>query len=159
MKNYRVWEANRKIFLFPENWLEPEWRYDKSEFFQELESHLVQNDITSRSVEQGLRNYLMSLNEVANLDVCGMHQEDDEKTGEFKFLHVFGRTHNMPYKYYYRRWNEFHKWSAWEKVQVDIRSVEDGENSGVHLIPVVWKGRLFLFWPEFMDQDPRVQDQ
>ena len=24
MKNYRVWEANRKIFLFPENWTEPE---------------------------------------------------------------------------------------------------------------------------------------
>ena len=23
MKNYRVWEANRKVFLYPENWLEP----------------------------------------------------------------------------------------------------------------------------------------
>jgi Bacteriophage tail sheath protein len=23
-KNYRVWEANRKIFLYPENWIEPE---------------------------------------------------------------------------------------------------------------------------------------
>ena len=30
MKRYRVWEANRKIFLFPENWLEPEFRDDKS---------------------------------------------------------------------------------------------------------------------------------
>ncbi|HEV2665981.1 MAG TPA: neuraminidase-like domain-containing protein, partial [Blastocatellia bacterium] len=28
MKRYRVWEANRKIFLFPENWLEPEFRGD-----------------------------------------------------------------------------------------------------------------------------------
>jgi hypothetical protein len=26
MKRYRVWEANRKIFLYPENWLEPEFR-------------------------------------------------------------------------------------------------------------------------------------
>jgi AAA+ superfamily predicted ATPase len=25
-KNYRVWEANRQVFLFPENWLEPELR-------------------------------------------------------------------------------------------------------------------------------------
>jgi hypothetical protein len=23
---YRVWDANRKIFLYPENWLEPELR-------------------------------------------------------------------------------------------------------------------------------------
>lgn len=150
MKNYRVWEANRKVFLYPENWLEPEWRNDRSEFFKDLESHLLQNDITERSVEQGLRNYLMSMNEVANLDVCGMHQENDED-GKLKFLHVFGRTHNLPYKYFYRRWNEYQKWSAWEKVSVDIRGVEDVENSGVHLIPVAWKGRLFLFWPEFME--------
>jgi hypothetical protein len=22
-KNYRVWEANRKVFLYPENWIDP----------------------------------------------------------------------------------------------------------------------------------------
>jgi hypothetical protein len=30
MKNYRLWEASRKVFLYPENWLEPELREDKS---------------------------------------------------------------------------------------------------------------------------------
>src|SRR6058998_3195815 len=25
-KNYRVWDVNRKIFLYPENWIEPELR-------------------------------------------------------------------------------------------------------------------------------------
>ena len=24
MNRYRVWEANRKVFLYPENWIEPE---------------------------------------------------------------------------------------------------------------------------------------
>ena len=158
MKNYRVWEANRKVFLYPENWLEPEWRKDRSEFFKELESYLVQNDITDRSVEQAFRNYLTSLNEVANLDVCGMHQENDDN-GDLKYLHVFARTRNAPYKFFYRRWNQYRKWSAWERVPVDIRSVEDGDNSGVHLIPVVWKKRLFLFWPEFMKaQEERSQN-
>ncbi len=154
MKNYRVWEVNRKIFLYPENWLEPEWRNNRSEFFKELESYLVQNDITERSVEQGFRNYLTNLNEVANLEVCGMHQEDDDE-GELKYLHVFARTHNAPYKFFYRTWHkmkEHGKWSAWEKVQLDIRCVEDGDNSGVHLIPIVWKKRLFLFWPEFIEK-------
>ena len=37
MKRYRVWEANRKIFLFPENWLEPEFRDDQTHLFPELE--------------------------------------------------------------------------------------------------------------------------
>jgi hypothetical protein len=125
------------------------WEWMKN--YRELESYLVQNDITERSVEQGFRNYLTSLNEVANLEVCGMYQENYDD-GNLKYLlHVFARTHNAPYKFFYRTWNEHRKWSAWEKVQVDIRSVEDGDNSGVHLIPVVWKKRLFLFWPEFME--------
>jgi hypothetical protein len=37
MRRYRVWEANRKIFLYPENWLEPEFRDQKSHLFTELE--------------------------------------------------------------------------------------------------------------------------
>jgi len=32
MKNYRVWEANRTVFLYPEDWLEPEVRDDRSPF-------------------------------------------------------------------------------------------------------------------------------
>jgi hypothetical protein len=151
MKNYRVWEANRKVFLYPENWLEPEWRNDRSEFFKELESYLLQNDITDRSVEAAFRNYLMSLSEAANLEICGVYEEKSPKGGT-KYLHVFGRTHSSPFKYFYRTWNEYRKWSAWEKVPVDIRSIDDGEKSGVHLIPVVWKNRLFLFWPEFFEK-------
>jgi len=148
MKYYRVWEVNRKIFLYPENWLEPDWRDDRSPFFKELESELTQNDITDRSVETAFRNYLTKLNTVADLDVCGMYQEN-YGDGKMKMLHVFGRTHAAPYQFFYRTCNEFYKWSAWEKVQVDIRMTEEGDNSGVHLIPVVWKKRLFIFWTEF----------
>jgi hypothetical protein len=151
MKAYRVWEANRKVFLYPENWLEPEWRNDRSELFKDLESYLVQNDITDRSVEQGFRNYLGGLNEVANIEVCGIHREDHDD-GKLRYLHVFGRTQHAPFKYFYRRWNEYQKWSAWERVSVDIRGVDaskENGDGGVHLVPVVWKKRLFLFWPEF----------
>lgn len=31
-KQYRVWEANRKVFFWPENWIEPELRDDKTPF-------------------------------------------------------------------------------------------------------------------------------
>ena len=42
MRRYRVWEANRKVFLYPENWLEPELRDGKSPFFRDLESRAAQ---------------------------------------------------------------------------------------------------------------------
>ena len=39
-----IWEANRKVFLYPEEWIEPELRDDKSPVFKEIESELLQND-------------------------------------------------------------------------------------------------------------------
>ncbi len=37
LSEYRVWKANREIFLYPENWIEPELSQDDS-IFQEFES-------------------------------------------------------------------------------------------------------------------------
>ena len=31
-RNYRVWEANRKVFLYPENWAEPKLRSKTAAF-------------------------------------------------------------------------------------------------------------------------------
>ncbi|MEM6436202.1 MAG: neuraminidase-like domain-containing protein, partial [Cyanobacteria bacterium P01_D01_bin.115] len=73
MKRYRVWEANRKVFLYPENWLEPELRDDQSPFFRETMSELLQGDITEERAAEALLNYLSRLDEVAKLEPCGIH--------------------------------------------------------------------------------------
>jgi hypothetical protein len=139
MKNYRVWEANRKIFLYPENWIEPELRDDKSPFFQDLENELLQNDVTSDTVESVYLRYLEKLDEVARLEISGMYEDEDSG-----ILHVFGRTRNTPHIYYYRRWVDQAYWTPWERVDVDIR--------GDHLIPVVYNRRLHIFWPIFLEK-------
>jgi len=158
MQHYRVWEAQMRVLYENYTLLNPEWRQDKSPFFDELVSHLTQNDITERTTEEALRGYLKCMNEVANLNVAGSYEEKD-KDGKFKCLHVFGHTNHTPYTYYYRTWNDVGKWSAWEKVDAAIQpvvSTEDGGKPGVHLIPVVWKNRLLLFWPEFMEKTAKV---
>jgi hypothetical protein len=71
MKYYRVWEAQMRIWYENPVYLNPEWRMDKSEFFETLVSHLAQNDITERTAEEALRGYLKSMDEVANLNVAG----------------------------------------------------------------------------------------
>lgn len=153
MKNYRVWEANRRVFLYPENWIEPELRDNKTPFFKELESELLQNEVNNDNVEKVLMNYLEKLDDVAKLDICGMYE--DEEAGE---VHVFGRTLNMPSIYYYRKLNKKNNiWTAWEKVQLDIQGKEEGNDSGVHLIPVVWNRRLYLFWPVFSTEKAEAQ--
>lgn len=155
MKNYRVWEANRKVFLYPENWIEPELRDGKSPFFKELESELLQAEVTTETVETAIQNYLYKLDDVARLDMCGTYE--DTEAGEF---HVFGRTFNNPPIYYYRKLNlGTHEWTPWEKVQLDIQGNEEGDNAGVHLIPVVWNRRLYLFWPVFTEKADKERQE
>ena len=146
MKRYRVWEANRKVFLFPENWLEPELRDDKSPFFKEVESELLQGDITEDSAATALLNYLSKLEEVAKLEPCGIHhtpEDTEQRTSEVN--HVIARTAGAHRKYYYRRY-EGGSWTAWEQVKLDI---EDNP-----VMPVVWQGRLLLFWLRILKEAP-----
>ena len=58
MKRYRVWEANRKIFLYPENWLDPELRDDRTHLYTALTGALLQGDITDRLAEDAFVTYL-----------------------------------------------------------------------------------------------------
>ena len=89
MRKYRVWEANRKVFLWPENWIEPELKKDRSPFFKDLENELLQNEINQYTVETAFSNYLEKLDGVAQLEIAGFYQEDD---GDNTIIHVFGRT-------------------------------------------------------------------
>ena len=73
MKRYRVWAGNRKIFLFPENWLEPEFRDDKTHLFTEMEGALLQGDVSNDLVEDAFFNYLKKLDELARLDIVAMY--------------------------------------------------------------------------------------
>ncbi len=149
MKNYRVWEANRKIFLYPENWIEPELRRDKTPFFKELENELLSGELTAGLAESAFLNYLDKLDAVARLEICGLYHEVESDTPNGKgeitvdVLHVFGHTRGIPKVYYYRR-RAHGAWTPWEQVNVEIQ--------GDHLIPVVFNRRLYLFWPIFNEK-------
>lgn len=140
MKSYRVWEANRKVFLYPENWIEPELRDDKTPFFRELENELLQGEITAESAERAVLRYMDKLDEVARLEIVGLfrHEEDGADT-----LHVVGRTRGTPARYFYRQRTGGACWTPWEKIEVDIE--------GEHLVPVVYNRRLYLFWAQITD--------
>jgi len=127
MKKYRLWEANRKVFLYPENWLEAELRTDKTPFFKEFESEILQTDLNDNLAEQAFLHYLEKLDNVSKPEIVAQYQEKNT-------LHVVAKMNN---EFFYRK-QEDEVWTAWEKINLTIE-----ENS---LLLVVWKGRLFLFW-------------
>ncbi len=142
-KNYRVWEAARKVFLCPENYAEPELRADKSPLFQDLEDDLLQGDVTDASVERAYLRYLRGLDEVARLEIVGLCVEESPQV-----VHILARTQATPPVYYYRRYMVDAKYfTPWEKVDVNIE--------GDHVLPIVYNRRLWLLWLVFTKKDRR----
>jgi hypothetical protein len=163
LKSYRVWEANRKVFLYPENWIEPELRDDKSPLFQALERSILQQEIKDENVEAAFADYLEGLDEIARLDVRGVFFEEREthrmarrqkpsalnipeaprSEWDHGTYHVFARTFAAPFVWYYRRLENGRQWTAWEKIDADVE--------GDHLVPVIFQRRMHLFWTSFRE--------
>ncbi|HVG22227.1 MAG TPA: neuraminidase-like domain-containing protein [Blastocatellia bacterium] len=173
IQNYRVWEANLKIFLYPENWIEPELRDDKSPFFREMESELLQDEVTTENAELALAHYLEKIGTVSQLKICGMCEQTDFASDEKResVLHVFGHTFANPRVFYYRQLvrvnSNYRYWTAWEKVPLDIHNpvaeartepprdlemVFGGGREAYQVLPVIWNRRLYLFWPVISDK-------
>jgi hypothetical protein len=161
IKNYRVWEANREVFLYPENYIEPELRTHATPLFTQLENDLRQGDLTqTATVETAFQNYMDGFSSVANLKIISSASMDqingaDDST---KTLCFIGCTSEQPYKYYY-----------------SVTTFMQGRNSGGLLgldsryLPVIWGpwleischmkpigrvtpvfafGKWFIFWVE-----------
>ncbi len=139
MKNYRVWEANRKVFLYPENWIEPDLRRDKTPLFKELEEALMQGEVNEENVERALRKYLEGMVELSRLEVVAVAKEyAGWMYGGWNY-HVIGRSAAAPRTYYHRRYVKG-VWQPWERLDLDIQ--------GDHLF-LWYNGTLQLYWPTF----------
>ncbi|TAK64589.1 MAG: hypothetical protein EPO24_03185, partial [Bacteroidetes bacterium] len=146
MKNYRVWEANRKVFLYPENWYDVTLTDDKSFLLTEFINELQQNELTNDTAEEALRRYLEKLDNIAFLEILATWYDVPTKT-----MHVFARTKGGdPAIYYYRRFEKEYYWTPWEKVELDI--------TGDHLLAFMRNNRLHLAWPVFSEEpDPNLE--
>jgi hypothetical protein len=145
MSGYRVWEANRKVFLYPENYIDPNLRNNKSPIFKDLKDELMQGDITDERVTSIYMSYFNKLDNLSNLKIAGSYycEMSDPVWGVCKNLWLFGRTVASPYTYYYRRAiyrNDAIYWEPWKKIEVSIG------NSFV--TPIYAMNKLFLFWTE-----------
>ncbi|MDQ3413313.1 MAG: neuraminidase-like domain-containing protein, partial [Chloroflexota bacterium] len=146
MKRYRVWEANRKIFVYPENWLEPEFRDDKTHLYQELEAALLASDVADDLVESAFFAYLRQLEEIAKLEIVTMYIDEFDDVAQTT-IHVVGRTPRQPHKYFYRRLS-YGTWTPWEPITAEIE--------GDHVAAVMWRSRLHLFWVTFVPKPKKT---
>jgi len=142
-QHYRVWEANRKVFLYPENYIEPELRDDKTPLFRELEDGLLSQDQSQQNVSDTYSAYLTGFDGLAQLQIAGAYRDVAANT-----LYLFGVTQDDAPVYYYRSIDESKVTpahpaplcSAWHRIDLSIpvRKVS----------PFLFEGRLYVFWIE-----------
>lgn len=148
MKNYRVWEANRKVFLYPENYIRPELRSSKSPEFESLEESLLQMDITDETVEMAYKKYLEEYAKISSLIIAGgcVYNKED---GNFAVM--FGRSRLEPVQYYYRvgeipdRSSDPIAWAPWQQIKILINAER--------VYPVYAFNKIFIFWLEYLEMN------
>lgn len=183
MQSYALWHPSREILIHTEKYIRWDLLDRKSEAYAQFEHDLRKQDLTQienpaaprgQWAESAFMNFLEKLDEVSKLQICGQYFDQQEHV-----FHVFGRTHNAPHRFYYRRAEQFKgvglqtgEWTAWERLPLDIDSIEDNgksgdhfindnDHGGVHLMPIMWNRRLYLVWPQFRlvpdeDQNKRI---
>ena len=141
-KNFRVWQANRKVFLYPESYLDPDLLDIKTPLFEDLEDDLLQQKITMDSASDAYLRYLTQFAELAHLRIAGScyHPRDRPR----RTYYFFGCTHQDPPVYYWRSWDRT-TWSPWRKIDLAIDAPT--VSAEFHL------GRLYLFWVDTKCKD------
>ncbi|KAJ2899081.1 hypothetical protein MKZ38_003437 [Zalerion maritima] len=155
MQRYRVWEANRKVFLYPENWIDPSLRDDKSEFFQQLEAELLQKDLSRDVVSTAFKTFLYGVSDISNLTVAGLCFDRLKEDGD-NTIHLFAKSRAAPYTYYHNTYRKSSsRWTNWKKMMVEIPQYTDEDYqglSGSYIAPISFNNRLVVFIPQMLNK-------
>ena len=144
ISTYRIWEANRKIYLYPENYADPNLLRGASPIYYDFSKELLQNEIDDAHVTQAFNDYFTQLAELAGLVPCASYfsaTEDPLTQADVETVFFLGRTLTEPYTYFYRSLTEGKIWSPWQAIDLSINSA--------CLTAAFAYDRLFIFWSEF----------
>lgn len=121
MSKQTVWTANRKVFLYPENWLVPSLRDNKTPIYADMESEMLQREINQSTALESFRTYVTKLAEIARLRAVGIYIELVD--GQL-VLHCVAMTIGTPTLFFYRKCDQFNlpsrEWTPWIRISIDI---------------------------------------
>ena len=151
MMNYRIWEANRKIFLYPENYVDPTLRQQQSPQFEQLRDDLMQINSEESTFTDAFIKYVDGVTKISNLspvDAFYAKAPDPVTNDEEDTLFFLGRTRSEPYAYQVRRYRNTQYgagWSPWLPVESQI-------NTPMATLAYAFN-RVYLFWNELGESE------
>ena len=154
-RQYRLWEANEKLALYPSNFIEPELRQGKTELFRDFERLLSQGEIDGDGVEAAVHGYVGGLQRVSELRPHGFFFTRNMSRTTYYFT---ARADWEKHGYYYRRLEidrlrlvdgspHAFRWDDWKKAQLPVAA-----EHVYGVVPAFAWNRLFLFWFEMEEE-------
>jgi len=155
---------------YPENWINPTLRLNKSDSFKELENNLGQASLSDESVQMALFEHLKQFEEVCNLDLVSAYIDsiDGTETGKGKNFkdadyYFIGRQRVQPFGYFWRKAHvELNSastfldpaaWTEWKPIGIPASATV------LAMRPVFFAGRLMVVQVEGEQApDTKVKD-
>lgn len=144
MRSYRVWQANREVYLYPENYADPSLRKAQTPLYKAFVNQLNQGQLNAAGIDKALGAYLDGFTEVANLRIVDAYARPLAGAADADGieLYVLGRSRHSPPAFYTRRGflaeGQPSAWTAWEELSF---SVGADTASIIHAF-----GRTYVFW-------------
>ncbi|EJM37184.1 hypothetical protein PMI26_04985 [Pseudomonas sp. GM33] len=168
--NISDWAGYQMLLDYPENYINPTLRLNKSESFQELENNLGQASLNEASVQMALYEHLKQFEEVCNLDLISAYINSFDGAGTAKGTnfknadyYFIGRQRVQPFGYFWRKahvelnaGSEFLNpaaWTEWKPIGIP------GAPTVLAIRPVFFAGRLMVVQVEGIKaQDTKEKD-
>lgn len=164
MHSYREWQANKQVLLYPEDYLQPELRSNKTDLFTKAEAGLKQINLERpQEVDKVFREYLNGFMQVANLTVVGAaitNEPTDSSDSHIRLLCMIGMSQRQPHQYYCRVATLLSKgttgqyepkdWGQWKKLNIQPTPVHYGHTTAElgAVTPIYAFGTWYIFWVE-----------
>lgn len=149
---YAIWAGAEKLQSYPENYIDPELRIVKTQFYEQLEGDLAQGRLNTERAQSSVLSYLEKFEDVADIDVLNGYIDGpfvlSDSTVYQADYYFLGRK-RADNKYYWRKVAIVlgegqtrvppSAWSEWEPIEAGI-----GDATNVRL--TFFGNRLYVFW-------------
>lgn len=141
---YRLWQANRRIQLTPEPYMDPNLRIGMSPLFERFSEALAQDELSDETIENAVYDYVAELDKIARLDIRAIYRDTSTVQSTLEFI---GATWSEPREHYHMTRLADGSFTPWKKVET--------EPEGSHLLLTKHNGSLFLFSFNFAESQKR----
>ncbi|RON02004.1 hypothetical protein BK659_26205 [Pseudomonas brassicacearum] len=166
--NISDWAGYQMLTDYPENYINPTLRLNKSDAFKELENNLGQASLSDAAVQMALLEHLKQFEEVCNLDLISAYIDstdgslgikgEDFKNADYYFI---GRQRVQPFGYFWRKAHvelntkcEYLNpaaWTEWKPIGIPAAATV------LAIRPVFFAGRLTVVFVEGQQAPDRTE--